>query len=82
MKTARLELLAATPALAEYAAEANDRAENIGARRLHTIMEALLDDLSFRASELTEREVVVDAAKVRATLDPILASEDLAKYIL
>jgi ATP-dependent HslUV protease ATP-binding subunit HslU len=72
----------AVEALAEYAAEANDRAENIGARRLHTIMEALLDDLSFRASELTELDVVIDAQKVRATLDPIMASEDLAKYIL
>jgi ATP-dependent HslUV protease ATP-binding subunit HslU len=72
----------AVEALAEYAAEANERAENIGARRLHTIMEALLDDLSFRASELTEREVVIDGAKVRATLDPIMANEDLAKYIL
>ncbi len=72
----------AVAALAEYAAEANERAENIGARRLYTIMEALLDDLSFRASELTEREVTIDAAKVRATLEPILASEDLAKYIL
>ena len=72
----------AVEALAEYAAEANARAENIGARRLHTIMEALLDDLSFRASELTERDVIIDAAKVRATLDPIMASEDLAKYIL
>jgi ATP-dependent HslUV protease ATP-binding subunit HslU len=72
----------AVSALAEYAAEANERAENIGARRLHTIMEALLDDLSFRASELSERDVVIDAAKVRSTLDPILANEDLAKYIL
>jgi ATP-dependent HslUV protease ATP-binding subunit HslU len=72
----------AVEALAEYAAEANDRAENIGARRLHTIMEALLDDLSFRASELTEREVHIDGAKVRATLGPIMASEDLSKYIL
>jgi ATP-dependent HslUV protease ATP-binding subunit HslU len=72
----------AISALAEYAAEANERAENIGARRLHTIMEALLDDLSYRASELTEREVVIDADKVRGTLDPILANEDLAKYIL
>jgi ATP-dependent HslUV protease ATP-binding subunit HslU len=68
--------------LAQYAAEANDRAENIGARRLHTIMEALLDDLSYRASEMSEREVVIDAEKVKATLGPILANEDLAKYIL
>jgi ATP-dependent HslUV protease ATP-binding subunit HslU len=72
----------AVEALATYAQEANDRAENIGARRLHTIMEALLDDLSFRASELSEREVEIDGAKVKATLDPILQSEDLAKYIL
>jgi ATP-dependent HslUV protease ATP-binding subunit HslU len=72
----------AIEALAGYAAEANERAENIGARRLHTILEALLDDLSFRASEMTEREVVIDEAKVKATLAPILANEDLAKYIL
>ncbi len=69
-------------ALAAYAAEANDRAENIGARRLHTIMEALLDDLSFRASELSERDVTFDAQKVRATLDPIVSNDDLARYIL
>jgi len=69
-------------ALAAYAAEANERAENIGARRLHTIMEALLDDLSFRASELSERDVTFDAQKVRATLDPIVSNEDLARYIL
>jgi len=72
----------AVEALAGYAAEANDRAENIGARRLHTILEALLDDLSFKASEMAEGEVVIDEAKVRATLAPILANEDLAKYIL
>jgi ATP-dependent HslUV protease ATP-binding subunit HslU len=72
----------AVEALASYAAEANERAENIGARRLHTIMEALLDDLSFRASELSERVVVMDGAKVRATLEPIMQSDDLSKYIL
>jgi ATP-dependent HslUV protease ATP-binding subunit HslU len=72
----------ALAAMAEYAAEANDRAENIGARRLHTILEALLEDLCFRASELTEKEIVFDAARVRATLAPILANDDLSKYIL
>jgi ATP-dependent HslUV protease ATP-binding subunit HslU len=72
----------ALAALAQYAAEANERAENIGARRLHTILEALLEDLSFRAGELTEKEVVIDAEKVRETLAPILASDDLARYIL
>jgi ATP-dependent HslUV protease ATP-binding subunit HslU len=72
----------AVEALAGYAAEANDRAENIGARRLHTILEALLDDLSFKASEMPAGEVVIDEDKVRSTLAPILANEDLAKYIL
>ncbi|MFT3921188.1 MAG: ATP-dependent protease ATPase subunit HslU [Myxococcales bacterium] len=72
----------AIESLAGYAAEANERAENIGARRLHTILEALLDDLSFKASEMTEREVLIDEHKVQATLAPILANEDLAKYIL
>jgi len=72
----------AVVALAEYAAEANERAENIGARRLHTILEALLEDLSFRASEMTEKEVVIDRARVTATLAPILASDDLSRYIL
>jgi ATP-dependent HslUV protease ATP-binding subunit HslU len=73
---------AAIAALAEYATEANERAENIGARRLHTIMEALLDDLSFRASELPAQDVVLDASDVRDTLGPILASDDLSRYIL
>jgi ATP-dependent HslUV protease ATP-binding subunit HslU len=72
----------ALSALAEYAAEANDRAENIGARRLHTILEALLEDLSFRASELSEKAVCIDAEAVRSTLAPILASDDLSRYIL
>jgi ATP-dependent HslUV protease ATP-binding subunit HslU len=69
-------------ALAAYAADANERAENIGARRLHTIMEALLDDLSFRASEMTEKQVIIDAAMVRKTLEPIVSNQDLARYIL
>jgi ATP-dependent HslUV protease ATP-binding subunit HslU len=73
---------AAIEALAEYATEANERSENIGARRLHTIMEALLDDLSYRASELPAQAVTLDAAEVRATLGPILASDDLSRYIL
>jgi ATP-dependent HslUV protease ATP-binding subunit HslU len=72
----------AVEALAGYAAEANERAENIGARRLHTILEALLEEVSFTASERTDSEVVIDAARVRATLAPILASGDAGKYIL
>ncbi len=69
-------------ALAEYAAEANRRAENIGARRLHTILEALLEEVSFSAPEMSEDRFVIDANVVRATLSPILSDTDLAKYIL
>jgi ATP-dependent HslUV protease ATP-binding subunit HslU len=73
---------AAIDAIAEFAAQANRRAENIGARRLHTVMEALLEDLSFDAPERAERRVVIDAQDVRKTLSPILADEDLARFIL
>ena len=68
--------------LAGYAEEANKRSENIGARRLYTIMEALLEELSYDASERAESNFVVDVDYVKATLDPILSDEDLAKYIL
>ena len=69
-------------AIADYAATANDRAQNIGARRLHTVMEAVLDELSFTASELLDKRVVIDAADVHRSLAPILADADLAKFIL
>jgi ATP-dependent HslUV protease ATP-binding subunit HslU len=72
----------AVEAIAEYAATANRRAENIGARRLHTVMEALLEELSFTAPELTSRTVNLDAADVHARLAPILADEDTARFIL
>jgi ATP-dependent HslUV protease ATP-binding subunit HslU len=73
---------AAIDAIAEFAATANQRAENIGARRLHTVMEALLEELSFSATERTDKQVVIDASDVHATLSPILADEDLARFIL
>jgi len=72
----------AIEALAGYAAEANRRAENIGARRLYTIMEALLEELSYDASERAQAKYLVDVDRVKATLEPILADEDLARYIL
>lgn len=72
----------AIESIAHYAAEANQRSENIGARRLHAIMEALLEELSFSAPELVEKTYRVDAAKVRSVLEPILSNEDLARYIL
>jgi ATP-dependent HslUV protease ATP-binding subunit HslU len=68
--------------LASIAAEVNQRSENIGARRLHTVMEVLLEDLSFRAPELTGQEITIDAAYVRDKLSDIVKSEDLSRYIL
>jgi ATP-dependent HslUV protease ATP-binding subunit HslU len=69
-------------AIARYAAEANRQAENIGARRLHTILEALLEDLSFTASERTERRFVVDGGFVNRTIEPIVSNSELSKFIL
>jgi ATP-dependent HslUV protease ATP-binding subunit HslU len=72
----------AVEAIAEFAAQANARAENIGARRLHTVMEALLDELSFTAPERSEAKVVIDGDYVRRTISPIVGDADLARYIL
>lgn len=68
--------------LAKIAADVNQRTENIGARRLHTIMEKLLEDLSFDAPEDASGTVTVDAAYVRSKLEIIAADQDLARYIL
>ena len=68
--------------IARIAALVNERTENIGARRLHTVLERLLDPILFEASDMAGRHVVVDAARVHRELDPILASEDLARFIL
>ncbi|RLC43813.1 MAG: HslU--HslV peptidase ATPase subunit [Candidatus Coatesbacteria bacterium] len=68
--------------IAEYAAMANDRMENIGARRLHTIMEKLLEDVSFNSPRLKNSKVKIDAEYVKERLSKIMKDEDLAKYIL
>jgi len=68
--------------IARMATLANDRMENIGARRLHTIMERLLDELSFEAPGLGGTEVPISAAYVRERLSKVLEDEDLSKYIL
>jgi ATP-dependent HslUV protease ATP-binding subunit HslU len=68
--------------LARYAQEMNERVENIGARRLHTIMEKLLEEVSFAASERAGETVTVDAAFVRDRLGNLIADEDLSRYIL
>jgi ATP-dependent HslUV protease ATP-binding subunit HslU len=68
--------------IARIAAEVNGRTQNIGARRLHTILERLLDELSFAAPELGGTEVVITPAYVRERLDEVVQNEDLSKYIL
>ena len=68
--------------VAEFAALVNERSENIGARRLYTVMEKLLDEISFNAPELDEKTIVIDAAYVDRMLADIVNSEDLSRYIL
>ncbi len=68
--------------IARIAADVNARMENIGARRLHTIMERLLDELSFEAPELGERTVPITATYVRDRLQGLLKDEDLSQYVL
>jgi ATP-dependent HslUV protease ATP-binding subunit HslU len=67
--------------LAEIAWQVNERTENIGARRLHTVMERLLEDVSFNAGRRSET-VIIDAAYVDARLKDLAQSEDLARYVL
>jgi ATP-dependent HslUV protease ATP-binding subunit HslU len=68
--------------IARIAAAVNERTENIGARRLHTVMERLLDQISFEAPEMGGREVVIDGAYVRERLEAVLQDQDLSRYIL
>jgi ATP-dependent HslUV protease ATP-binding subunit HslU len=68
--------------IAAIAAQVNERTENIGARRLHTIMERLLDEISFDAPEKKGSKTAIDAAYVRERLAEVLKSEDLSRYIL
>jgi ATP-dependent HslUV protease ATP-binding subunit HslU len=68
--------------IARIATEVNSRTENIGARRLHTIMEKLLEELSFNAPELQDKAIEIDADQVRQTLQEIIKDEDLSRFIL
>jgi ATP-dependent HslUV protease ATP-binding subunit HslU len=68
--------------IAKVAAQVNDQAENIGARRLHTIMEKLLEDISFEGPDLKKKNVKIDAAYVRKQLAEIVKDQDLSRYIL
>jgi ATP-dependent HslUV protease ATP-binding subunit HslU len=68
--------------IADFAPIVNDRAENIGARRLHTVMEKLLDEVSFEAPDMREKSVTIDEAYVDRMLADIVRNEDLSRYVL
>jgi ATP-dependent HslUV protease ATP-binding subunit HslU len=85
MKTEEVSLVfndEAISEVAQIAAEVNERTENIGARRLHTIMEKLLEEISFDAPDLQDKKVNIDAKCVREKLQEIIKDEDLSRYIL
>ena len=73
---------AAVERIADFATRVNEITENIGARRLHTVMERLLDELSFDASEIDRQSVTIDEAYVDRMLADIVKNEDLSRYIL
>ncbi|MBI1748820.1 MAG: ATP-dependent protease ATPase subunit HslU [Acidobacteria bacterium] len=68
--------------ISRFATMVNDAHENIGARRLHTIMEALLEDISFEAPDIKKKNIRIDGDYVRKTIGDIVGDEDLARYIL
>jgi ATP-dependent HslUV protease ATP-binding subunit HslU len=68
--------------IANFAFKVNQGTENIGARRLHTIMERVLDDISFNAPDMTEKQITIDAEYVRKGLTDIVKDQDLSRYIL
>jgi ATP-dependent HslUV protease ATP-binding subunit HslU len=68
--------------MSELAAEVNSRMENIGARRLHTIMETLLEEISFNADEHAGETIKITTGYVRERLGDIVKDQDLSRYIL
>jgi ATP-dependent HslUV protease ATP-binding subunit HslU len=68
--------------IAEIAWEVNERTENIGARRLHTVLERLLEEASFAAADLGQQELTIDAAYVDKQLGELARDEDLSRFIL
>ncbi|HEY0586536.1 MAG TPA: ATP-dependent protease ATPase subunit HslU [Pseudoduganella sp.] len=68
--------------LAEIAFQVNERTENIGARRLYTVMEKLLEEISYTATETGDKTVTIDAAYVNQRLDALAVNEDLSRYVL
>jgi ATP-dependent HslUV protease ATP-binding subunit HslU len=68
--------------IADFATRVNERTENIGARRLHTVMERLLDEISFEGPDLRDKMITIDATYVDRMLAAIVKNEDLSRYIL
>ncbi|MEE8448408.1 MAG: HslU--HslV peptidase ATPase subunit, partial [Thermodesulfobacteriota bacterium] len=85
MATEGVELVFTPEAVSEIArlaAQVNERTENIGARRLHTVMEKLVEDISFRAPELADSRIEITDQYVRERLEELMKDEDLSRYIL
>ncbi len=85
LNTEKIELIFADDAIneiAETAQNVNESTENIGARRLHTIMEKMLDDISFDAPDMKEDKIVIDASYVKDKISDIVKDRDLSRYIL
>jgi ATP-dependent HslUV protease ATP-binding subunit HslU len=85
LKTEGIDLVfkdEAISALAEISTEVNERTENIGARRLHTVIERLLDEILFHAPDLPDQQIIIDAGYVYEKLKDIKDDEDLSRYIL
>ena len=85
LETEGIKLILTDDALAEvakFAAQVNESSENIGARRLHTIMEKLLEEISFQGPDLKKKSVKIDANYVRGQLADIVKDQDLSRYIL
>ncbi len=72
----------AIASIAEIATQVNEKTENIGARRLYTIMETLLDEISFEAPDMKKKDIKIDAKYVENKLDEIVEDEDLSRYVL
>jgi len=68
--------------IAETAWEVNERTENIGARRLHTVLERLLEEASYAATDASEDKLIIDEAYVDAQLGALAKNEDLSRFIL
>jgi ATP-dependent HslUV protease ATP-binding subunit HslU len=72
----------AIDALARFAVRVNEQTENIGARRLHTILEKVLDEISFLGPDLEPKQQLIDAEYVTRTISDIVKDQDLSRYIL